>query len=127
MAAAVTPGCLDWVCPGIDAVVGNVDRKRRVRVDNHNKEPSMANQNLSHDQTPVHGSRRGFAGMDAEKRRVIARKGGQAVSRNRQHMSEIGRRGGVASGGSSRATQAIDSQTTGPTTGSQTIDESGLQ
>ncbi|WP_407061039.1 hypothetical protein [Agrilutibacter solisilvae] len=40
--------------------------------------------------------------MDAEKRRLIARKGGQAVSRNRQHMSEIGRRGGVASGGTSR-------------------------
>lgn len=64
----------------------------------------MADQNLSHEQTPVHSSRRGFAGMDAEKRRVIARKGGQAVSRNRQHMSEIGRRGGVASGGSSRVT-----------------------
>lgn len=62
----------------------------------------MANDNLSHDPSQPRPSRRGFAGMDAEKRRLIARKGGQAVSRNRQHMSEIGRRGGVASGGSQR-------------------------
>jgi general stress protein YciG len=65
--------------------------------------------------------RRGFASMDIEKQRAIAskggkaahqkgtaheftpeearaagRKGGEAVSRNRQHMSEIGRRGGEA-------------------------------
>ena len=69
----------------------------------------MANDNLSHDQIPPRPSRRGFAGMDAEKRRLIARKGGQAVSRNRQHMSEIGRRGGVASGGSQRQAEASDS------------------
>lgn len=62
----------------------------------------MANDNLSHDPVQPRASRRGFAGMDAEKRRLIARKGGQAVSRNRQHMSEIGRRGGVASGGAGR-------------------------
>lgn len=46
---------------------------------------------------------RGFAGMDAEKQRRIAQKGGEAVSRDRQHMSEIGRRGGEASGGSRHA------------------------
>jgi general stress protein YciG len=62
----------------------------------------MANDNLSHDPGQPRASRRGFAGMDAEKRRLIARKGGQAVSRNRQHMSEIGRRGGVASGGAGK-------------------------
>jgi general stress protein YciG len=67
--------------------------------------------------------RRGFAAMDEEKQREIARRGGQAahekgtahqfnseearsagrkggesVSRNRQHMAEIGRRGGTANG-----------------------------
>jgi general stress protein YciG len=67
---------------------------------------------------------RGFAKMDPEKQREIAskggraahqrgtahefnteeareagRKGGQAVSRDRAHMAEIGRRGGEASGG----------------------------
>lgn len=68
-------------------------------------------------------SRRGFAAMDASKQREIAsmggraahrsgnaheftpeearaagRKGGEAVSRNREHMAEIGARGGEASG-----------------------------
>lgn len=68
-------------------------------------------------------SRRGFAAMDARKQREIAamggraahrsgnaheftpeearaagRKGGEAVSRNREHMAEIGARGGEASG-----------------------------
>lgn len=67
---------------------------------------------------------RGFAKMDPQKQREIAskggraahqrgtahefsadeareagRKGGQAVSRDRAHMAEIGRRGGEASGG----------------------------
>lgn len=68
-------------------------------------------------------SNRGFAAMDPEKQKEIAseggraahrqgvahewsseearaagRKGGQIVSRNREHMSEIGRRGGQSSG-----------------------------
>ncbi len=67
---------------------------------------------------------RGFASMDEDKQREIAskggkaahekgtaheftsdeareagRKGGEAVSRNREHMAEIGRKGGQASGG----------------------------
>jgi hypothetical protein len=76
-------------------------------------------------------SNRGFAAMDPEKQKVIAseggraahkqgvahewsseearaagRKGGQMVSRNREHMSEIGRRGGQSSG--SRRSQRND-------------------
>lgn len=39
-------------------------------------------------------SRRGFAAMSPEKQLEIARKGGEAVSRDRQHMTEIGRKGG---------------------------------
>ncbi len=39
-------------------------------------------------------SNRGFASMDETKQREIARKGGAAVSRNREHMSTIGRKGG---------------------------------
>ena len=67
-------------------------------------------------------SKRGFASMDAEKQRQIAskgghaahqkgtaheftpeeareagRKGGEAVSKNREHMSEIGKKGGQQS------------------------------
>lgn len=69
-------------------------------------------------------SERGFAAMDDDKQREIAskggkaahesghaheftpeeareagRKGGEAVSEDRQHMAEIGRKGGEASGG----------------------------
>jgi uncharacterized protein len=44
------------------------------------------------------GSSRSGGGND-EQRREAARKGGEAVSEDREHMSEIGRKGGEASGG----------------------------
>jgi general stress protein YciG len=54
----------------------------------------------------VHPSSRGFAAMDAEKLREIARKGGRSVpdekrsfSQNRQLASEAGRKGGHSSHG----------------------------
>lgn len=72
-----------------------------------------------------HKSKRGFAAMDARKQREIAskggkaahkkgtaheftpeeareagRKGGEAVSQNREHMAAIGRKGGESSHGS---------------------------
>lgn len=50
-------------------------------------------------------SNRGFASMDRERQREIARKGGTAVSQNKAHMAEIGRRGGEASG-TSRSNKA---------------------
>ena len=75
------------------------------------------------DQKSANGNRRGFASMDASKQREIAsrggkaahaqgraheftadearaagRKGGEAVSRDRAHMAEIGRRGGMSRG-----------------------------
>lgn len=40
-------------------------------------------------------SGRGFAAMDPEKARRIQRKGGQAVSQDREHMARIGRKGGL--------------------------------
>ena len=46
--------------------------------------------------------RRGFAAMGAEQRREIARKGGETVSRNREHMAQIGRKGGETSRGGGR-------------------------
>ncbi len=52
-------------------------------------------------QSPAPGSRgtaspgsRGTAAMDPDTRKEVARKGGLAVSRNREHMAEIGRKGG---------------------------------
>lgn len=72
-------------------------------------------------------SNRGFASMDDDKQREIAsqggraahekgtahefdsreareagRKGGEAVSQDREHMAEIGRKGGESSGGGNR-------------------------
>jgi general stress protein YciG len=43
-------------------------------------------------------SKRGFASMDPEKQREIARKGGLSVSRNHEFMAMIGRKGGKVSG-----------------------------
>jgi general stress protein YciG len=43
-----------------------------------------------------HGKARGTAAMDVQTRQEVARKGGLAVSKNKQHMAEIGRRGGMA-------------------------------
>jgi general stress protein YciG len=39
--------------------------------------------------------------FDSESARVAGQKGGEAVSRNREHMAEIGRKGGEARGASS--------------------------
>ena len=90
---------------------------------NENQEYTSA----QNENTVVKVSKRGFASMNPEKQKEIARqggkaahkkgtahqfnseeariagrKGGEAVSRNRQHMAEIGRRGGEASGGNRR-------------------------
>jgi general stress protein YciG len=55
---------------------------------------------------------RGFASMDREQQRAIARKGGLAVSQNRQHMAEIGRKGGESSGESRGKKNAEPATTT---------------
>lgn len=39
---------------------------------------------------------RGFAAMDPSLQKEIARKGGAAVSKDREHMASIGRKGGEA-------------------------------
>lgn len=56
----------------------------------------MANQNSGGTND---NSNRGFASMDDDKQRKIAQKGGEAVSQDREHMSEIGRKGGEHSHG----------------------------
>lgn len=49
--------------------------------------------------TPVRSGtqNRGFASMGEAEQREIARMGGAAVSENREHMAQIGRKGGEAS------------------------------
>ncbi|HET9683505.1 MAG TPA: KGG domain-containing protein [Gemmatimonadaceae bacterium] len=89
-------------------------------------------------------SNRGFASMDREKQREIASKGGRAahqkgtahefdssearaagrkggvtVSRNREHMAAIGRRGGEARGANRAARMQGDNGLSAPTAGSQ--------
>ncbi len=62
-------------------------------------------------------SARGFASMNAEKQREIARKGGRSVpnekrsfSQNHQLASEAGRKGGHSSHGSRRPALVEDAQ-----------------
>ena len=43
--------------------------------------------------------------FDSEEARAAGRKGGEAVSQNRDHMAEIGRKGGQSSGNSRRQNQ----------------------
>jgi len=40
--------------------------------------------------------------FDSEEARAAGRKGGEAISQNREHMAEIGRKGGQSSGNSRR-------------------------
>jgi len=61
---------------------------------------------MAENKTQGETSNRGFASMDAEKQRAIARKGGQSVpnekrsfSQNRRLAAEAGRKGGQESGG----------------------------
>ena len=53
----------------------------------------------------------GFANMSEEEQRKIAQKGGEAVSKDRDHMSEIGRKGGEASGENRSGKQSASEST----------------
>jgi general stress protein YciG len=52
------------------------------------------NDNLNRQARDAKTSNRGLASADPETRKAVARKGGEAVSRNREHMAAIGRKGG---------------------------------
>jgi general stress protein YciG len=47
--------------------------------------------------------------FDSEEARAAGRKGGEAVSQNREHMAAIGRKGGQSSGNSRRQNQHSES------------------
>jgi uncharacterized protein len=97
-------------------------------------------------------SARGFASMDARKQKEIAskggraahakgtahefdssearaagRKGGMAVSRNREHMAAIGRRGGEARGQRARAAAQSQGQSTGENAAQRTTPDAARQ
>jgi general stress protein YciG len=57
----------------------------------------MVMNNNEHQNRPARDaktSNRGLASADTKTRAEVARKGGEAVSRNREHMAAIGRKGG---------------------------------
>src|SRR4051812_36210295 len=107
---------------------GNDDRITAGGIGSNGGQGNSANDNGSQNGSSRSRSNRGFASMDREKQREIAskggraahakgtahefdsgeareagRKGGMAVSRNREHMAAIGRRGGEARGQRARA------------------------
>ena len=57
---------------------------------------SMQNADGGEKKGKQNSGERGFAAMDRSLQKEIARKGGEAVSRDREHMAEIGRKGGEA-------------------------------
>src|SRR4051794_27046439 len=59
-------------------------------------EGSLSNESrpVERPKAPGRPGARGTAAMDPKTRQEVARKGGLAVSRNKQHMAEIGRKGG---------------------------------
>ena len=58
------------------------------------KQSSAESRPVERSKVPGRTGARGTAAMDAKTRQEVARKGGLAVSRNKQHMAEIGRKGG---------------------------------
>ena len=63
---------------------------------NESRDGGQGDENRPVERPRSEGGRRarGTAAMDPGTRQEVARKGGLAVSRNRQHMAEIGRKGG---------------------------------
>jgi general stress protein YciG len=58
---------------------------------------------LAHEQGTAHE-------FNSEEAREAGRKGGEAVSRDREHMAEIGRKGGQSSGGGNHRRQDEDEE-----------------
>ena len=73
------------------------------------------------------GDGRGFAGMDEDKQREIASKGGETVSQDREHMAEIGREGGHHSRGGQREGEEVEEEEEGRPRGGQGGNQGGGQ
>jgi len=120
-----------------DRTTGNIDRERQRDIETDGARNNGAQAN---GQGARPRSNRGFASMDPNKQKEIAskggraahakgtahefdsgeareagRKGGQAVSRNREHMAAIGRRGGEARGHARNRAAAAQTNSGSPT------------
>lgn len=62
----------------------------------------MADNNRGQGKENQSSHNRGLANADQRTREEVARKGGEAVSRNKEHMAEIGKKGGEHSHGGGR-------------------------
>jgi general stress protein YciG len=71
---------------------GNRSRQEGQSENRSNSRSQQESQSNSDDRG--NSSNRGFAAMDDDQQREIASKGGKAVSRDREHMADIGRKGG---------------------------------
>jgi general stress protein YciG len=103
---------------------GQIENQNNERQEEINRGFDNDQQEVTNSSSNGRKSNRGFAAMSSERQKQIAseggraahklgvahewnsdearkagKKGGQIVSRNREHMSEIGRRGGMSSGG----------------------------
>jgi len=139
-----------------DRSFGPSDRERQRDVTNEpgrNNSSMSASSNGNASSSGGRKSARGFASMDQGKQKEIAskggraahakgtahefdssearaagRKGGMAVSRNREHMAAIGRRGGEARGQRARlAAQAVQSGQGGQAAGAQRSGTEGVR
>jgi uncharacterized protein len=106
------------------SLAGQIENQSNERQDEMSRDFSGANDQQEVSNSNGRRSNRGFAAMSPERQKQIAseggraahklgvahewnsdearkagKKGGQIVSQNREHMSEIGRRGGQSSGG----------------------------
>jgi len=118
-----------------DRTTGNIDRERQRDIESDGSRSNGAQASGGRPR-----SNRGFASMDPNKQKEIAskggraahakgtahefdsgearaagRKGGQAVSRNREHMAAIGRRGGEARGHARNRAAAAQTNSGSPT------------
>ncbi len=83
--------------PGHESVAPTHDAKNAQNPAEGEHVGQHASQSAAPEGRPIERQRtgaRGTAAMDPETRQEVARKGGLAVSRNKQHMAEIGRKGG---------------------------------
>jgi uncharacterized protein len=106
------------------SLAGQIENQSNERQDEMSRDFNGANDQQEVSNSNGRRSNRGFAAMSPERQKQIAseggraahklgvahewnsdearkagKKGGQIVSQNREHMSEIGRRGGQSSGG----------------------------
>jgi general stress protein YciG len=92
VAASVAASTAALSQPAAPAIHGRASRRGFAAMDKtRQKEIASAGGRAAHERGNAHE-------FTSEEARQAGRKGGQAVSQNRQHMAAIGRKGGVARG-----------------------------